>query len=492
MVQTAREFLIEERLLIGGELRQAEGGRTYPNISPVTEEVIGKAADASAADMDAAIAAARLAFDTTSWSRDHAFRAKCLRQLHAALLKHAPGLRATQLAENGATEISLQSALYDMALAVLPYAAHLAESYQWEKPLGTEAEWGFPSKRVAVREATGVAACITPWNAPMQVNLAKISFALAAGCTVVLKPAPDTPWAGLVLGRLALEETEIPAGVLNVVTTQDNSVAQMLAEDPRVDVVSFTGSTQVGRLLMSVGAKTIKHVFLELGGKSSFIMLDDAEIDQNVMICAFQATVQAGQGCSINTRLLVQRSIYAEVVEKVKAVYANIKYGDPADPSNHMGPLINAKQHVKVLGLIERAQKEGSKLLLGGKRPAHLPKGYYVEPTVFVDVDPESFISKEEVFGPVLCIIPFDTDDEAIEIANNTIYGLAGTVLSRDLARANRVARRVRSGVVNINGGMYYNPAVPFGGYKQSGLGREMGEMGFEEYTELKIISEDL
>jgi aldehyde dehydrogenase (NAD+) len=492
MVQTAKEMLIEERLLIGGTLRQAEGGRTYPNISPVTEEVIGKAADATAADMDAAIAAARLAFDTTSWSRDHAFRAKCLRQLHAALQKHAGGIRASQLAEVGACEVSLSSALFDMALAALPYAAHLADTYQWEKPMDTGADWGLPSKRVAVREATGVAACITPWNAPMQVNLAKISFALAAGCTVVLKPAPDTPWGGLLLGKLAVEETEIPAGVFNVVTTQDNAVAQILAEDPRVDVVSFTGSTGVGRHLMAVGAKTIKHVFLELGGKSSFIMLDDAEIDQNVMICAFQATTQAGQGCSINTRLLAHRSIYPEVLEKIKAMYGNIKYGDPADTTNHMGPLINAKQHERVLGLIERAKADGNKVLVGGGRPAHLLKGYFVEPTVFFDVDPESFISKEEVFGPVLCVIPFDTDDEAIEIANNTIYGLAGTVLSRDVARANRVARRIRSGVVNVNGGMYYNPSVPFGGYKQSGLGREMGEMGFEEYTELKIISEDL
>jgi aldehyde dehydrogenase (NAD+) len=296
----------------------------------------------------------------------------------------------------------------------------------------------------------------------------------------------------LLLGKLVVEETDIPAGVLNVVTTQDNSVAQILAEDPRVDVISFTGSTQVGRLLMSLGAKTIKRVFLELGGKSSFIMLDDAEIDQNVAICAFQATIQAGQGCSINTRLLVHRSIYAEVVAKVQAMYGNIQYGDPADPGNHMGPLINAKQHARVLEMIERAKAEGSKLLLGGRRPPHLPKGYFIEPTVFVDVDPNSFISKEEVFGPVLCIIPFDTDDEAVEIANNTIYGLAGTVLSRDVARANRVARQIRSGVVNVNGGMYYNCAVPFGGYKQSGLGREMGQMGFEEYTEVKIISEDL
>lgn len=485
-------MLIEERLFINGKLRPARGGRTYPNINPATEEVIGQAADASTEDMLEAISAAREAYDNTRWSQEHAFRAKCIRELHAALENHADGIRAMIRAEVGATEISLKSALFDAPLAILHYAAHLADTFAWEKDLDPGAEWGLPSKRVLVREGIGVAACITPWNAPMQVNLAKIAFALAAGCTVVLKSAPDTPWSALVLGKLVAQETSIPPGVFNVITTSDNNVAQILAEDPRVDLVSFTGSTAVGRHLMAVGAKTVKRVFLELGGKSPFIMLDDAEIENNVAFCAYMATTQAGQGCSINTRMLVHRSIYNEVVEKVKAVYATIKYGDPTDIENHMGPLINAKQHERVLSMIERAKTEGTKLLLGGGRPAHLPKGYYVEPTVFYDVDPNSFIAKEEIFGPVLVIIPFDTDDEAVEISNNTIYGLAGTVLSRNVARARALARRIHAGVININGGIYYNPAVPFGGYKQSGLGREMGEMGFEEYTQVKVISENL
>jgi aldehyde dehydrogenase (NAD+) len=492
MLDITKDMLIEERLFINGKLRQANGGRTYPNINPATEEVIGQAADANAEDMLEAIGAAREAYDHTRWSQDHALRAKCLRELHAALVKNASGIRAAIRAEVGATEVSLQSALFDAPLGILLYAAHLAETFEWEKELPAAGEWGFASKRVLVREGMGVAACITPWNAPMQVNLAKVAFALAAGCTVILKAAPDTPWSALVLGQLASKETSIPPGVLNVVTTSDNNVAQILAEDPRVDVVSFTGSTAVGRQLMAVGAKTVKRVFLELGGKSPCIMLDDAEIDNNVALCAYMATIQAGQGCSINTRLLVHRSIYTEVLQKLKAVYTTIKYGDPADVENYMGPLINAKQHERVLGMIERAKAEGVKLLLGGGRPAHLPKGYYVEPTVFYDVDPNSFIATEEVFGPVLVVIPFDTDDEAVEISNNSIYGLAGTVLSRNLPRARALARRIHSGVVNINGGMYYNPAVPFGGYKQSGLGREMGELGFEEYTQVKVISEDL
>jgi aldehyde dehydrogenase (NAD+) len=492
MVATADRMLVEERLYIAGQLRAANHGRTYPNINPATERVIGVAADGDAADMDAAIAAARAAFDEGSWSADPSFRAHCLRQLHTALLKHAAEIRATLRAEVGACEVSMTSAMFEMALGILPFAAHLAETFQWEADIGTGAQWGMPSRRKLVREATGVAACITPWNVPMQVNLAKLGPALAAGCTVVLKPAPDTPWSGLLLGRLVAEETDIPPGVFNVVTTSDNRVAQLLAEDPRVDVISFTGSTEVGRRLMALGAPTIKRVFLELGGKSSYIVCDDADLDSNAALCAFQATMQAGQGCSINTRLLVQRPVYARMLEKIAERYAAIKYGDPADTSNHMGPLINAKQRERVLALIERGKAEGARLLLGGGRPAHLPQGYYVEPTVFVDVDPQSTIAQQEIFGPVLCIIPFDTDDEAVAIANNTIFGLAGTVASADVERARRIARRIRSGVVNINGGMYYNPSVPFGGYKQSGVGREMGELGLEEYTEVKIVSEDL
>jgi aldehyde dehydrogenase (NAD+) len=266
----------------------------------------------------------------------------------------------------------------------------------------------------------------------------------------------------------------------------------MLAEDPRVDVISFTGSTVIGRHLMALGAQTIKRVFLELGGKSSYILFDDADLDANVGMCSFQAVMQAGQGCSINTRLLVQRGVYDEVLDRLVAQYANVSYGDPADPKNIMGPLINARQRDRVMAYIEKGKQEGARLLVGGNRPSHLPKGFFVEPTVFADVDPDSTIATEEIFGPVLCVIPFDTEEEAISIANNTVYGLAGTIATADLERAHRVARRVRSGVLNINGGIYYNPSVPFGGFKQSGLGREMGELGFEEYTEPKVICEDI
>jgi aldehyde dehydrogenase (NAD+) len=489
-VTTQAGLLIEERLYIGGQLREAAGGRTSPNVNPATEEVVGVAADATAEDMLDAIGAARAAFDDGKWAADAGFRARCLRQLHEALLANAPAIRETVRAEVGATDASLNTALFDRALDNLTYAADLAEKYEFVTDMGVGESMGMLSHRWLRREPVGVTACITPWNAPMQVNLAKAAFALAAGCTVILKPAPDTPWSATVLGRLASEATDIPAGVFNVVPTSDNAVAQLLAEDPRVDLISFTGSTGVGRHLMAVAAQTVKKVFLELGGKSAWIVCDDADLDTNAMMVSFQALAQAGQGCSINTRILVQRPVYDAMVDKLADAYRSMPYGDPNDPAVYMGPLINARQHQRVLDYIEIGKAEGARLVVGGKRPEHLPRGYYVEPTIFADVDPDSRIAQEEIFGPVISVIPFDTDDEAVRIANSTIYGLAGSVESADAERARAIAERIRSGVVNVNGGMYYSCAVPFGGYKQSGIGREMGTLGLEEYTEVKVISE--
>jgi aldehyde dehydrogenase (NAD+) len=481
--------LVEERLYIGGVLRSAEGGKVFDNVSPVTEQVIGVCADASGRDMEDAIVAARVAFDEESWWRDHDLRARCLRQLHAALERHAPEIKETIRAEVGATEGSLHGVQFDTSIKHLLYAADLVERYEWEKDLGLSDFLGIPTRRILRREAAGVAACITPWNAPMQVNLAKLSAALGAGCTAILKPAPDTPWTATALARLAAEETDVPAGVLNVVPTSDNAVAQMLAEDLRVDVVSFTGSTAVGRHLMAVAAPTVKNVFLELGGKSACIVCDDAPLDEVAMIAAFGSCAQAGQGCSINTRLLVQRRVYTEMVEKVKGAFESVVYGDPADPAVYMGPLINRRQHERVLSYIELGQSEGARLVTGGHRPPAMKTGYFVEPTIFADVDPRSRLAQEEIFGPVLCIIPFDDDDEAVEIANGTIYGLAAQVESRSLDRAEAIAHRLRAGNVNVNGGLYHAPDSPFGGYKQSGIGREMGVLGFDEYTEVKLLA---
>jgi aldehyde dehydrogenase (NAD+) len=480
---------VEERMYIGGVLRPAEGDKVFDNVSPVTEQVIGVCADASRPDMEDAIAAARTAFDEESWWRDHDLRARCLRQLHAALARHGLEIKETIRAEVGATEGSLQGVQFDTSIKHLLYAADQVERYEWEKDLGFTDFLGIPTRRTLRREAAGVAGCITPWNAPMQVNLAKISAALGAGCTVVLKPAPDTPWTATALGRLAAEETDLPAGVLNVVPTSDNAVAQLLAEDPRVDVVSFTGSTAVGRHLMAVAAPTVKNVFLELGGKSASIVCDDAPLDEVAMITAFGSCAQAGQGCSINTRLLVQRRVYEEMVQKVGAAFESVVCGDPADPAVYMGPLINRRQYERVLSYIELGQSEGARLVTGGHRPAAMKSGYFVEPTVFADVDPGSRLAQEEIFGPVLCIIPFEDDNEAVEIANGTIYGLAAQVESASLERAEAIAHRLRAGNVNVNGGLYHAPDSPFGGYKQSGIGREMGVLGFDEYTEVKLLA---
>ncbi|MGI9432832.1 MAG: aldehyde dehydrogenase family protein, partial [Myxococcota bacterium] len=284
------------------------------------------------------------------------------------------------------------------------------------------------------------------------------------------------------------EHTDIPAGVFNVVSSADPAaVGEVLTRDPRVDLVTFTGSTAVGRHIMAAAADTVKKVFLELGGKSANIILDDADV---AGACGFAGMVcyHAGQGCAIMTRLLLPRSRYDEGVEIAKASFEAVKYGDPTDAQNSMGPLINARQRERVLGHIERAIADGARLVTGGKRPAHLPKGYFVEPTLFADVDNSMAIAQEEVFGPVLAVIPFDDDDDAVRIANDSIYGLSGGITSGSEERALAMARRIRTGTLTVNGGMWFGPDSPFGGYKQSGIGREMGVEGLAEYLETKTV----
>ena len=289
---------------------------------------------------------------------------------------------------------------------------------------------GQRSARRILREAVGVVGAITPWNFPFMLNLSKVGPALAAGNTVVLKPAPDTPWSATAIGKIAAEETDLPPGVLNIVTAGDKAeIGEVLTGDPRVDMISFTGSSMTGRRIMARGADTLKRVFLELGGKSANIILDDADFPSTVasgsMVC-----MHAGQGCAITTRMLLPRSRYDEGLELLKASFEGFAYGDPNDLSNLMGPLINERQRDRVLGYIEKGKAEGARLLVGGGRPANLPKGYFVEPTLFVDVDPDSTIAQEEIFGPVLAVIPFEDDDDAVRIANNSRYGLSGSVAS--------------------------------------------------------------
>jgi aldehyde dehydrogenase (NAD+) len=323
----------------------------------------------------------------------------------------------------------------------------------------------------------------------VQTNLQKSVPALAAGCTVVLKAAHDTPWAATMLGRVASQCPDLPPGAFNVLTSSgDAALGAMLTGDPRVDVVSFTGSTATGRRVMESASKTIKKTLLELGGKSAMIVLDDVTFPEALMGAGFVCS-NAGQGCVLTTRLLVPRSHYDEAVTILEPMFRNISYGDPTDMNNVMGPMINAAQRERVLSYIEKGKAEGARLVVGGNKATQFAKGYYVEPTLFVDVDNNMTIAQEEIFGPVLVVIPFEDDDDAIRIANDSPYGLSGAVISASPERAMRVARRVRTGTMNVNGAFFFAPNAPFGGYKQSGIGREMGVEGFEEYLETKTIA---
>jgi aldehyde dehydrogenase (NAD+) len=482
------EMAFEPRMLIDGALVEATGGRTYDNINPATEAVIGTVADASPADMERAVAAARRAFDETTWSTDRAFRKACLQQLKEALDKHKEELRPQIVAEVG-TPVGLTFAIQqDSCIDDMQWDIDLIERFEWEYELGPHEFFGLRSNRLVVREPIGVVGLITPWNFPFMLNLSKLAPALAAGCTAVLKPAPDTPYSATWIGKLVAEETDIPPGVFNVVTAADPAdVGEVLTASPAVDMISFTGSTAVGKHIAARSGESLKRVFLELGGKSANIVLDDANFEEVLpgtgMVC-----MHSGQGCAITTRLLLPRSRYDEGVAMVKAAFENFPYGDPTDFNNMAGPLINARQRERVLALIAKGKAEGAKCIVGGGPATQFEKGFFVQPTLFVDVDPNSTIAQEEIFGPVLAVIPFDDDDDAVRIANNSRYGLSGAVNSGSLERALGVARRIRTGTIAVNGGQWFGPDSPFGGYKESGLGREHGVPGFEEYLETKTI----
>jgi aldehyde dehydrogenase (NAD+) len=477
-------------LLIDGELVPAAGGATFPTLNPATEEPLGDAADGDAADMDRAIAAARTAFDETDWSRDTALRVHCLRQLRAACNERIEALRTLTVAEVG-TPVSLtHGAQLQGPVDDLSFASDLAENYPWTTDLGEASPLGIKTRRATVREPFGVVGAITPWNFPHQINFAKLGPALAAGNTVVLKPAPDTPWCAAEVARIIADETDFPPGVVNIVTSRDHRVGALLAEDPRVDLVSFTGSTATGRAVMAAAAQTIKKVFLELGGKSAFIVLDDTNLATACAVAAFTVTTHAGQGCAITTRLVVPQQRYDEAVATAAATMAGIKVGDPTDPATICGPLISAKQRDRVQGYLELARKDGGSFACGGGRPDGLPAGFFIEPTVISGLGNDARPAREEIFGPVLVVLGHDGDADAVRIANDSPYGLSATVYGTDPFRVQWVASRVRAGTINVNGGVWYSADMPFGGYKQSGVGREMGRAGFEEYLETKAIAE--
>ncbi|MDE0605236.1 MAG: aldehyde dehydrogenase family protein [bacterium] len=482
----------EEQLLIDGELRAAEGSGVFETLNPATEEVLGVAANATDADAVAAVVAARRAFDTTGWATDHELRARCLRQFHAALERHLEEMRELTVAEVGSpVMLTYGGPQLEAPVGSVKWVADMMDGYQWSEDLGVVETYGGLHRRWIEREAVGVVAAITAYNFPVQLNLAKLGPALAAGNTVVLKGAPDTPWSALALGHLIANETDIPPGVVNILSSAENSVGEVLTTHPDVDMVTFTGSTATGRKIMAAASATVKKTFLELGGKSAYVVLDDADVETAAAMNSFMICTHAGQGCAITTRMLVPAAMADTAAEVVAATLANIPYGDPTDPSVMMGPLINSRQRDKVHKLVTDAIDQGAKLVTGGKRPDHLLAGYYYEPTLLAGVGENDLVAQEEVFGPVLAIIPYEGgDDEAVRIANNSIYGLSGAVNSADPERARSVARQIRSGTISVNGGMYYAPDAPFGGYKQSGIGREMGVAGFEEFLEIKTLAE--
>ncbi|WP_063059014.1 aldehyde dehydrogenase family protein [Nocardia sienata] len=474
-----------QRLLIDGQL--VETGATLASLNPANGEVVGHAPEAGVAEVDAAVAAARRAFDTTDWSTNHEFRARCLEQLYQALQDNVEDLRALMIAEVGASYILTKGNQLETPFEIVKYYAGVLKDYTWTEDLGAVEIRGAQHQRWVEKEGAGVVAAIAAYNYPYQLAFAKLAPALAAGCTVVLKGAPDTPLVTLALGELIANRTDIPPGVVNILASSDVAVGERMTTHPDVDVVSFTGSTPVGRKIMAAASATLKKVFLELGGKSAAILLDDADYNLGAMFAAFSICSHAGQGCAITTRLLVPRADHDKVAELVAANLANITYGDPADPKNYMGPLISERQRDKVHGLVERAVAAGATLVAGGEK---VDPGYFYKPTLLADVDPDSEIAQEEVFGPVLALIPYDDIDDAVRIANNSIYGLSGGVFGADAERARAVARRIRTGTFSINGGNYFHPDAPFGGYKQSGVGREMGVVGMEEFMESKTLAE--
>ncbi|MDH6242759.1 aldehyde dehydrogenase family protein [Mycobacterium sp. OTB74] len=481
----------ESRMMIDGKLVDGQNG-TFVNINPATEEAIGEVADASADDMRRAIDAARRAFDETDWSTNHQFRKRCLLQLQDAIESEKEALREELIAEAGCPRAITFGPQLDAPLSDgLRHPAALIDSYNWDTDLGETfvALTGMQTTRRVWREPVGVVGAIVPWNFPFEVSIHKLGQALGAGNTVVLKPAPDTPFNATRLGRLIAERTDIPAGVVNVVTASDHMVGEELTLSPKVDLISFTGSTVVGKRIMEKGAATMKRLFLELGGKSATIVLDDADFNTACLI-GIAPCMHAGQGCANPTRMLLPRSRYDEGVAILKGIYDNVAPGDPQDGGTLCGPVISAKQRDRVRGYIQKGIDEGATMLAGGLDvPDGLERGFFVKPTLFVDVDNSMTIAQEEIFGPVLTVIPYDDEDDAVRIANDSQYGLAGNVMAGTLERALSVAKRLRAGFIGLNGATGYGADVPFGGYKASGVGRQNGTAGFDQYTEIKSVA---
>jgi acyl-CoA reductase-like NAD-dependent aldehyde dehydrogenase len=466
-----------DKLYINGSWVDPAGSGTIDVISASTEAVMGRVPEGTPADVDRAVAAARGAFD--DWSQT----AKDERGKYLQRLGEGLAARMTDIATTIAGEVGMPMRLSQMIQAGLPTAVmssypQILEEFAFEEQINNS---------LVVREAVGVVGCITPWNYPLHQIVAKVAPALAAGCAVVLKPSEVAPLNAFILAEI-VDEVGLPAGVFNLVSGVGAVVGEAIAAHPGIDMVSFTGSTRAGKRVAELAAQTVKRVALELGGKSANVILDDANLELAVKAGVNNAFLNSGQTCTAWTRMLVPRAKQQEAERIAAEAAASLTPGDPFGEAARLGPLVSDAQRDRVRGYIRKGVEEGARLVIGGDEPPEgLDTGYYVRPTVFADVRSDMTIAQEEIFGPVLSILPYDDEDDAVRIANDTVYGLAGGVWSGDPERAKAVARRLRTGQVDINGGGF-NFMAPFGGYKQSGLGRELGRHGLEEFLETKSL----
>jgi aldehyde dehydrogenase (NAD+) len=471
------ETLVRDKLYIGGKWVNPAGDGTIEVVNPTTEEVIGSVPSGTAEDADRAVAAARAAFE--SWSETP--REERGRYLGAIAVKLQE--RGEEIANAICQELGMPIGLTTLIQVGLPLN-QFAQMPQWLEQVAWEETIG---NSLVVREAVGVVAAITPWNYPLHQIACKVAPALAAGCTVVLKPSGEAPLNAFFLAEI-MDAVGLPPGVFNLVTGPGKVIGERLASHPDVDLVSFTGSTAAGRRVSELASQTVKPCALELGGKSPNVILDDADLETAVKNGVSNCFLNSGQTCSALTRMLVPRAKLALAEEIAQQAAESFTPGDPFDADTRLGPVVSDQQRKTVRQYIEQGLAEGAKLVTGGSQaPEGLDRGYFVRPTIFSNVSNDMTIAREEIFGPVLVLIPYDTEDDAVRIANDTMYGLAGGVWSGDEARAKRVARRMRIGQIEINGGQF-NPAAPFGGYKQSGHGRENGYLAIEEFLQVKSL----